>query len=116
MSWVPLQRVLLPGFLAEPAAQPEMVSFLLKHGANPRQKLPFDTSRTVIGFAKTIKSPVLALLDAPAPALPSAIPTTALASSGDGAGGARQPRDVGTLPRQAARFDPPSGSGETTSR
>ena len=116
MSWVPLQRVLLPGFLAEPAAQPEMVSFLLKHGANPRQKLPFDTSRTVIGFAKTIKSPVLALLDAPAPALPSAIPTTALASSGDGAGGARQPRDVGALPRQAARFDPPSGSGETTSR
>jgi hypothetical protein len=93
-----------------------MVSFLLAHGANPRQKLPFDTSRTVIGFAQAIKSPVLALLDAPAPALPSAIPTTALASSGDGAGGARQPRDVGTLPRAAARFDPPSRSSETTSR
>jgi len=116
MSWVPLQRVLLPGFLADPAAQPEMVSFLLKHGANPRQKLPFDTSRTVLGFAQTIKSPVLGLLDAPATALPSAIPTTALASNGEGAGGARPPRDVGALPRTAARFDPPSRSGETASR
>jgi hypothetical protein len=117
MSWVPLQRVLLPGFLADPAAQPEMVSFLLAHGASPRQKLPFDTSRTVVGFAKTIKSPVLSLLDSPAPALPSALPTTALASSGEGAGGARPQRDGGTLPlRPTARFDAPSGTGATASR
>jgi hypothetical protein len=116
LSWVPLQRVLLPGFLADPAAQPEMVSFLLAHGANPRQKLPFDTSRTVVGFAKAIRSPVLALLDAPAPALPSALPTT-LASTADGAGGARGQRDGGALPlRPTARFDSPSTPGQTASR
>ncbi|HTJ06907.1 MAG TPA: hypothetical protein VL624_16300 [Caldimonas sp.] len=116
MSWVPLQRVLLPGFLADSAAQPEMVSFLLAHGANPRQKLPFDTSRTVIGFAKAIKSPVLTLLDAPAPALPSAIPATALASNGEAAGGARPQRDGGSLRPVAARFDPPATGGESASR
>jgi hypothetical protein len=115
MSWVPLQRVLLPGFLADPAAQPEMVSFLLKHGANPRQKLPFDTSRTVIGFAKAIKSPVLTLLDAPAPALPSAIPTTALASTAEMAGGARPQREASLRPA-TARFDVPATAGESSSR
>ena len=115
MSWVPLQRVLLPGFLADPAAQPEMVSFLLAHGANPRRKLPFDTSRTVIGFARAIKSPVLTLLDAPAPTLPSAIPTT-LASTGDIAGGVRPQRDAGSLRATTARFDAPATAGEASTR
>ena len=115
MSWVPLQRVLLPGFLADPAAQPEMVSFLLAHGADPRQKLPFDTARTVIGFAKAIKSPVLTLLDAPAPTLPSAIPTT-LASTSDAAGGARPQREAASLRPATARFDPPVTAGEASTR
>ena len=112
---MPLQRVLLPGFLADPAAQPEMVSFLLAHGANPRQKLPFDTSRTVIGFAKAIKSPVLTLLDTPAPALPSAIPTTTLARTGEAAGGARPQRD-GSLRPATARFELPATAGEASTR
>jgi hypothetical protein len=116
MSWVPLQRVLLPGFLADPGAQPEMVSFLLAHGANPRQKLPFDTSRTVIGFAKAIKSPVLTLLDTPAQGLPSAIPTTTLASTGDAAGGARPPRDAASLRPATARFEPSATAGEASTR
>jgi len=116
MSWVPLQRVLLPGFLADPAAQPEMVSFLLAHGANPRQKLPFDTSRTVIGFAKAIRSPVLTLLDTPTQALPSAIPTTTLASTGDAAGGARPQREATSLRPATARFDPPATAGEASTR
>jgi hypothetical protein len=115
MSWVPLQRVLLPGYLADPAAQPEMVSFLLARGANPRQKLPFDPSRTVITFARTIKSPSLALLDTPAI---SAAPATTLAStsSGEGAGGARPQRDGGSRSlRPAARFDPaPTGADPAT--
>jgi hypothetical protein len=116
MSWVPLQRVLLPGFLADPAAQPEMVSFLLAHGANPRQKLPFDTSRTVIGFAQAIKSPVLTLLDTPAQGLPSAIPTTTLASTGDAAGGARPQREAASLRPVTARFDPAATAGEASTR
>jgi len=107
--------VLLPGFLADPAAQPEMVSFLLAHGANPRRKLPFDTSRTVIGFARAIKSPVLTLLDAPAPTLPSAIPTT-LASTGDVGGGVRPQRDAGSLRPTTARFDAAATAGEASTR
>ena len=109
MSWVPLQRVLLPGYLADPAAQPEMVSFLIAHGADPHRKLPFDPSRTVIAFARSIKSPALPLLDAPAET-PAATTTLARSSDVDGAGGARPQRD-GTRPlRQAARFDAPAAA------
>jgi len=118
MSWVPLQRVLLPGYLADPAAQPEMVSFLLAHGADPRSKLPFDPSRNVIAFAKSIKSPSLALLDSPAAPAMSAT-ATALASTSllDGAGGAKPQRDGSTRPlRQAARFDPTSPTTEQAGR
>jgi len=92
------------------------VSFLLAHGANPRQKLPFDTSRTVIGFAKAIRSPVLTLLDAPAQGLPSAIPTTTLASTSDAAGGARPQREAASLRPATARFDPPVTAGEASTR
>jgi hypothetical protein len=114
MSWVPLQRVLLPGYLADPAAQPEMVSFLMAHGADPKKKLPFDPSRTVTAFAMSIKSPVLALLDAPS--APLALPT-ALASVAEGAGGARPQRDAAARPlRPAARFEPTSTAAERTSR
>jgi hypothetical protein len=104
MSWVPLQRVLLPGYLADPAAQPEMVSFLLSHGADPNRKLPFDPARTVVAFARSIKSPALPLLDAPAQT-PIAATTLARSSAAEGAGGATPQRD-GTRPlRQAARYD-----------
>jgi hypothetical protein len=116
MSWVPLQRVLLPGYLADPAAQPEMVSFLLSHGADPNQKLPFDPSRTVVTFARSIKSPSLAVLDArTAPATP---PTTTLASTvlGDGAGGTRPQRDGTRTLRPAARFDPPPTAADPPAR
>jgi hypothetical protein len=68
LAWVPLQRVLLPGFLAEPATQRDMVGFLMARGADPRAKLPFDPAKTVIGYAAAIKSPMLAVLDPPAPA------------------------------------------------
>ena len=114
MSWVPLQRILLPGYLADPAAQPEMVSFLMARGADPKKKLPFDPSRTVIGFAKSIKSPLLALLDAPAAPL---APPTALAAIVEGAGGARPQRDGGARPlRPAARFEAPPPATEPASR
>ncbi|HEY2188796.1 MAG TPA: hypothetical protein VGH48_09560, partial [Caldimonas sp.] len=116
MSWVPLQRVLLPGYLADPAAQPEMVSFLLSHGADPNQQLPFDPSRTVVTFARSIKSPSLAVLDArTAPATP---PPTTLASTvlGDGAGGTRPQRDGTRTLRPAARFDPPPTAADPPAR
>lgn len=77
LAWVPLQRVLLPAFLSDRASQRDMVSFLMARGANPRKRLPFDTNRTVIGFAASIKSPMLSVLDPPPepPAPPAAYAT-----------------------------------------
>jgi hypothetical protein len=118
MAWVPLQRVLLPGFLLDKASQPDMVAFLMARGADPHKKLPFDPNKNVIAFAASIKSPMLALLDAP-PA-PAVAPTTLAArTSIDPArsGGARSARDGATSPlRQAARFDVKAPNGETTPR
>ncbi|MEP6738846.1 MAG: hypothetical protein ABJA61_00620 [Caldimonas sp.] len=74
LPWLPLYRVLLPGFLLYPGSQGDVVGFLIAHGADPRAKLPFDPDRTVITFAASIKSPMLALLDPPA--VPLAAPTT----------------------------------------
>ena len=119
MSWVPLQRVLLPGYLAHPEAQADMVRFLMAHGADPHAKLPFDPSKTVVTFAAGIKSPMVALLDVPPP---RAIAMTTLAQSPAGqtsrfAGAAKLPRESAPRPlRQAARFDPKSAGDDTTSR
>ncbi|MEO8309927.1 MAG: hypothetical protein ABI520_02040 [Caldimonas sp.] len=121
MAWVPLQRVLLPGYLVNPEAQADTVRFLMAHGANPRRKLPFDAGKNVIGFAAAIKSPMVALLDAPPPST-APMPTTSFAQSGPGgdsrtAGGAKLPRDGGSRPaRQAARFDPVSPASDAKPR
>jgi hypothetical protein len=113
LSFVPLQRVLLPGFMPDEAAQAEMVKFLLARGANPRQKLPFDSGHTVVGFAKSIKSPLLALLEPPRA---TALPPTQLAHVGEEAagGGAKSRESAARPPRQSARFDPAPSAGETT--
>ncbi len=66
LGWVPLQRVLQPGFLVYPQTQRDMVGFLMARGANPRQKLPFDPSKTVSAFAAEMNSPMLAVLQPPA--------------------------------------------------
>ncbi len=124
LSSVPLQQVLLPGFLRDPASQGDMVRFLLAHGADPRRKLPFDSGTTVVGFATAIKSPMLALLDPPRPIPAAPIPptTTTLARSNADDDASRRPaartvRDTGQRPmRQAARFDIKADAGDTTSR
>ena len=82
LAWVPLQRVLLPGFLEEPATQRKLVVFLMARGADPRTKLPFDASRTVIGFAASIRSPMLAVLDPPPAAPPPPIRQAARSDPG----------------------------------
>jgi hypothetical protein len=122
LSWVPLQRVLLPGYLANPDGQADMVRFLMAHGANPRSKLPFDPGKNVIAFASSIKSPMVSLLDPPvargvAAAAPTTLAHTSLAADGAAAGGAKLPRDSGSRSlRQAARFDPNAAGGEPTPR
>ena len=63
LDWVPLARVLNPGFLSAPAGQAEMVDFLLAHGADPRMRLPTNPSQSVVDLARTMRSPVLAALE-----------------------------------------------------
>lgn len=82
LAWVPLQRVLLPSFLADPSTQRDMVGYLMAHGADPRRQLPYDHGKTVIGFAASIRSPMLTLLDPPPAPKPAA---TAYANSTRGA-------------------------------
>ena len=113
LASIPLQQVLLPGFLRDPSTQGEMVRFLMARGADPRQKLPFDSGTTVIGFATSIKSPMLALLDPPRPtpaAPPVAAPTTLARNAAGMADNDAKPL------RQAARFDLRTAGGDTTSR
>ena len=114
MGWVPLQRVLLPGYLVNPEAQADTVRFLMAHGADPRHKLPFDPGRNVISFAAAIKSPMVALLDAP-PARAVPVPATTLAQTSPGADAGRA-TGVARPARQAARFDPKSPTNDTTPR
>ena len=75
LPWVPLARVLVPSFLAYPESQTEMVGFLIARGANPFQKLPFDTGRSVLEYARSMKSPMVTLLDPP-PAPPTLLART----------------------------------------
>lgn len=78
LAWVPLQRVLLPAFLSNPSSQAEMMGFLMARGADPKRKLPFDPDKTVVAFARSIRSPMLALLEPPTTPV-AAPPKTALA-------------------------------------
>ncbi len=78
LAWVPLQRVLLPGFLQFPETQRDMIGFLMARGASPRQKLPFDPGKTVVAFAAQMKSPMLVLLEPPARSAAIADPRAAL--------------------------------------
>ncbi len=59
LAWVPLQRVLVSGFLQHPETQRDMVVFLMARGASPAQALPSDPRRTVATFAAQMKSPML---------------------------------------------------------
>jgi hypothetical protein len=65
LPWLPLARVLVPSFLAHPESQKDMVEYLLARGADPRQRLPSNADQSIVGFAKQLKSPLLALLETP---------------------------------------------------
>jgi hypothetical protein len=80
LGWVPLARVLTPGFLAYPASQADMVGFLLARGADPRARLPANPSQSVLAMAQAMKSPLLGTLEAAASQEPT-VPANVLASS-----------------------------------
>ncbi len=85
LPWVPLARVLTSSFIPDAEQQRQTVVYLLAHGANPRRPLPHDPSQTVMSFARQLKSPLVATLDAPAlparPATPTADAATAAAAA-----------------------------------
>ena len=66
LPWLPLAKVLTPGFLSRPEQRGDAVEFLLARGANPWQKLPFDSGHSVVQYARMLNSPQLVLLDPPA--------------------------------------------------
>jgi hypothetical protein len=111
LAWVPLQRVLLPGYLEFPSTQRDMVGFLMARGADPHQKLPFDQGKTVIAFATRMKSPLLSLLDPPSPPGPSA-PTLAKAETD----ALFKHNSANPPPVRAARVSAQVGVDATTSR
>jgi hypothetical protein len=82
LPWVPLARVLVPSYLADPASQAEMVEFLMARGANPGQKLPFDAGRSVLQYARAIHSPMVPVLDASARPRLTVVATTAAPTPG----------------------------------
>ncbi len=94
LPWVPLARVLTPSFVPDADQQRETVRYLLAHGANPWRALPHDPNQTVMSYARQLRSPLLATLEAPAPAR-----STRLASSQGAAAPATAPALVPTALR-----------------
>ena len=64
LDWLPLARVLAPGFLAYPDSRADMVGFLVARGADPRTRLPSDPSQSVIALARSMRSPLVDVLEA----------------------------------------------------
>ena len=71
LAWLPLARVITPGFLAHPESRADMVGFLLARGADPRSRLPSDPSQSVIALARTVRSPLVPVLVAALDAAPA---------------------------------------------
>lgn len=69
LHWLPLMRVLSASFVERPETQPELVRYLISRGASPNQRLPYDRHKTIKAYAKQLRSPMVAVLDAP-PASP----------------------------------------------
>jgi hypothetical protein len=65
LPWLPLARVLVPSFLERADSQGAVAQFLMARGADPNQRLPSNQQQSVIDLARTLKSPILALLEAP---------------------------------------------------
>jgi hypothetical protein len=80
LPWLPLARVITPNYLVQPEQQTQLVSYLLSRGADPWRHLPYDPGQSVIGYARQLKSPALALLDAPARASTPALGAAAVGS------------------------------------
>jgi hypothetical protein len=65
LPWVPLARVLVPGFLPDDDAREDVIGFLMARGADPWQRLPAQPNTTVVAYAKWMKSPLAPMFDIP---------------------------------------------------
>ena len=80
LDWLPLARVIVPGYLADPRSRDAMVGFLIARGADPRTRLPSDPSQSVLTLARGARSPLVNVLEA-APPRVEAIRTVAANTS-----------------------------------
>lgn len=64
-EWAPLARTLSPNFLADAGKQRELVEFLMSRGADPWKPIPGTPHTSVVGYARFLQSPLVALLDPP---------------------------------------------------
>lgn len=76
LPWRPLARVLTPNFMSDAAQRQAVVQALLARGADPWKPLPHEPGQTVVGYARQLRSPLLALLDPPPPPAPAVIPVS----------------------------------------
>lgn len=77
LPWLPLARVLTPSFVPDAEQQRQTVQYLLSRGANPWRALPHDPNQSVMTYARQLKSPLVATLEAPAPAPVTRVAATA---------------------------------------
>lgn len=73
LAWLPLARALQPGFIPDAAQRDRVVAHLLGRGADPWERLPHEPGQSVLGFARKIASPQVALLEAPVRTVPVAL-------------------------------------------
>jgi hypothetical protein len=62
-AWVPLARVITPGYMPEAQQRAQTTAYLLSRGADPSKPLPHDKSQSVLSLARQIGSPLVATLE-----------------------------------------------------
>jgi len=65
LPWLPLARVITPGYLVRADQQTWLAAYLIGRGADPWRRLPHDSGQSVVAYARQLNSAALAVLDAP---------------------------------------------------
>lgn len=67
LPWLPLARVITPGYLMHGDQQTWLAAYLIGRGADPWRRLPYEPGQSVVGYARQLNSAALAVLDSPLP-------------------------------------------------
>jgi hypothetical protein len=65
LPWLPLARVITPGYLLDATAQGPLVAQLIARGADPWRRLPHEPAQSVVAYARLLNSAALPALDTP---------------------------------------------------